>query len=58
MFPRHARHLDLRVRILDIDEAFVEVVEVVDLGERVFDGGGGRRREVGFGVGGCDDGEV
>lgn len=35
MLSRHARHLDLCVLALDIDEAFVEEVEIVNRGEGV-----------------------
>lgn len=58
MFPRHGGHSDGgALAAFDIDEAFVEEIEVVDCGEGIGGGvfGGG---EVGFGVGGCNYGEV
>lgn len=62
MLPRHSRHLNRGLlptlgRAFDIYECVVEEIEIVHCGEGfagVAAGGG----EVGFGMGGCDDGEV
>lgn len=62
MLPRHASHFKRRplpfasFRGLDVDEHVLEEVEVVDGGEGFFGAFG--VGEVGFGVGGGDDGEV
>ena len=59
MFPRHSRDLDRRLAIpfaFDVDEDVFEEIQVVDIGECFAFGFG--LGEVGFGVRGCDDGEV
>jgi len=62
MLPRHASHLERRplpfasAGGLDVDEHVLEEVQVVDGGEGFFGAFG--VGEVGFGVGGGDDGEV
>jgi len=62
MLPRHASHFErgplsfISAGGLDVDEHVLEEVQVVDGGEGFFGAFG--VGEVGFGVGGGDDGEV